>query len=289
MRRWLKKDYWSERLPFYKAVLWISFVTFTISGSAFFGFVYYKHVQELRSSDSKYAIRAVVQNCCGGMILPTSYLTEILNLSADVPFHLYKWNIAEAEKQIQTSPYIKSATIERIAPDTLKINYYSRIPVAIIGDLTNGAIDSEGYLLPRHTQFLESSLPKFVIGVERVQWGEKITTPEVALALELRKMIDKEFPQQKLISVDVSRAFARSAGKRQAVIVFEKEGVNHILRVTANNFPQQLANYKQLVASNKLTTTASTTIDLRLNHLAYLTQGEPNDGVYRDSMDIGKH
>lgn len=281
MNLWLARDYWMERIPFYKAVLWILTSTLVMSGSALFGLMYYKHIQELRTNDYRYAVSAVVQNCCAGVQLPTLYLTEIVNLSADRPYHLYNWNIKEAEKKLKNSPYIKDATIERIPPDTVKISYYSRTPVAVVGDLSNALIDTDGHLLPRHPLIREPVLPEMILGQDKVGWGEKLAAPETTLALQLKDLIDHEFPQMKLKSIDVSRAYARSAGKRQIVVTFEVGENTHILRVTINNYRQQLANYRELIASNQLAGFKSIVIDLRLDHLAYLQdiiiQGEPHD------------
>lgn len=280
MRKWFKKDYWLEPLPFYRAALWIFFTTLLISGSAFFGLIYYKHIQEIRTHDSKYAIRGLIQNCCGGFELPTLYFTEMLNLSADTPDHLYKWVVADGEAAIRKSPYIKSASIERIPPDTVKISYVSRIPVASVADIKDAWIDQEGVLLPQHPLFGEKQLTKFILGMEKPSWGVRMNNPEVVLALQIKKLAEKEFPKQTLSAIDVSRAFARSAGKRQAIVVFEAEGNTHVLRLTAKNYWQQLANYKELLKSGSLASSKFTVIDLRLNHLAYLTQGEPNDGIH---------
>lgn len=281
MRKWFTGVFWLEKLPLYKAVLWILGFTFIVSGSASLSIIYYKHLQDMRTHDAKYAITTIIQQCRSGKELPTDYLAELLSLSVDQPYHLYKWNTGEAEKTLRGSPFIKKAFIEKLPPNTVKITYFARTPVATVGDLDFSLIDREGHLLPALPFYSESSLPKLILGVERVKWGARMIAPEVTLALEVKHALEEGLSNANLEVVDVSRAFARSAGKRQIIVTLKPEGKTRILRLTAQNYLQQLANYQTLAASGKLDPYPSVSVDLRLDHLAYLQpiepEGEKND------------
>lgn len=284
MKKWFTSIYWLEKLPLHKAFLWILSFTFVVSGSACLCIIYYKHLQEVRTHDSKYAITTIVQHCQSGNELPTAYLAELLSLSADRPFHLYKWDAVEAEKSLCNSPYIKKAFIAKQPPETIRITYTARTPIAAVGDISNALIDRDGHLLPEHMFFSKATFPKLILGLDKVKWGAKLTAPEVKLAMQVKELVDQEFPKANLSVIDVSRAYARSAGKRQIIVILKPEDKTHILRLTSQNFPQQLANYRTLAESGKLSDYTSISIDLRLDHLAYLhpveTQGEENEGIH---------
>ncbi len=278
MRKWLGSEWWLERFPLHKAVIWIVTVTLVISGTAFISYSYYHYLQQLRTNDPKYNIQAVIQCCLSGDELPTGYLVELLQLSSDQPDNLYSWNSRLGEKRLKKSPFIKKALISKIAPDTLKVSYHARECVAVLGDFKNALVDKEAILLPRYPMIKEKDYPILFIGGQQPKWGEKIVTQEMKVALDVMQLIKREFPSEVLESVDASRAYARSSGKRQIVVRMKRDEGYHLLRVTADGYLQQLANYRVLLDADKLREKAAIVIDLRVDHLAYLEMIEEERG-----------
>lgn len=263
-------DYWHEHLPIRKALLWIFGITLLISGSATGALFYNRHLQDQRMQDPKYAICSIVQTCKSGPRLPNGYLTEVLELAADRPANLFRWNTQEGERLLASSPLLRRSSIQKIAPNMLAIHYSSRIPLARLGELSDTLIDDEGVFLPDAPFLAAKELPTIYLGTSEVAWGEQDSRAEMALSLALLRLIHNSFPDKVLTSLDVSQAYALSVGKRQVVAVFSGEGGPHILRLTADGYRQQLANYKTLLETRQVSAKQGIVIDLRLDHLAYL-------------------
>lgn len=270
MKKWFTKGYWLETFPLYKALLWIFTITCLISGTAFVALTYYRYLQEMRTSASKFNITTVVAQARSGPELPVAYLIELLQLSSDQPTNLYNWNAKAAEKLLKESPYIRKAAITKMPPDTVLISYSSHVPVASIGDWSGALLDKDGYIIPEHPLIASEKFPKIILGLESIRWGEKLFSPESWVALRLKNLIEKQFGKDHLLSIDVSKAFSRSAGKRQIVVTLDYEGATHFLRITESNYLQQLANYREILDAKKMPEGQSFIIDLRLDHLAYL-------------------
>lgn len=263
-------DYWREHLPIRKALLWIATITCLISGSAAVALFYSRYLQEQRTHDPQYAISSIIQTCEKGPRLPNLYLTELLALATDYPSNLFQWNASEGERLLQNSPLIIKASVQKIAPNTVCVHYATRTPVARLADYSGTLIDSEGFFIP-DAPFLESAkLPLLYLGCRKACWGEKAAGVQTELALVLLRLIKNSFPDKLLASLDVSQAYALSLGKRQVVAVFGAEREAHFLRVTAEGYLQQLANYRMLLETRQISEKQGVVVDLRLDHLAYL-------------------
>lgn len=292
-----------HRISLKKALLWIFFSTLLISGSSFLAFFYYLHVKESRSSDDKYRIIAIVQTCPEKECLKTIYLAELLDLSADRPTNLYQFKTKESEEKLLACPLIKQATINKISPGTIHVDYSLRIPLAFLGDYTNTAIDKEGYAFPFKPFFTPKKLPKIVIGEFESEgealWGKQIKGKHAELAFTLFNEINKRCCNQhcSLVFLDVSKAYLPSYGQRQIVVMLEdrEERIANqrsqlyirprILRLSTENIPEQIANYLVLRSylrqqergdilddSREVVTAKEVVVDLRIPELAFIAK-----------------
>lgn len=286
----------SEKIPFNRAFLWILLSTLLFSGSALMGWLYYLHIREKRLQDDQYRIVAIVQRTPQQESLKTSYLAEWLDLSLDQPINLYQFNTKEAERKLLACPLIKQATIQKIRPGTLYIQYHMRTPFAYLGDYANTALDTEGYIFPVRPFFTPKKLPVIHLGVEGLEgkWGSCLIEQErLKLAFQILKSL-KAWGEESIYikQIDVADAYADSYGQRQVVIALEisPEGTPldessrrlFLLRLNTEHYRQNLANF--FVLRNYLTQwQASKTsqtqgrlaskpviIDLRIPHLAFI-------------------
>ena len=88
------------------------------------------------------------------------------------------------------SPLIKKASIKKIPPGTLYIEYQMRVPLAYLGDYTNTALDEEGYLFPFSPFFTPKKLPIIYLGLQQddAQWGMTLKQDQrLQLAFDLLK------------------------------------------------------------------------------------------------------
>jgi len=289
-------------IPLKKAILAIFFSVLLISGSSFLAFIYYQHLKGKKSRDSTYQIVAVVQTCPHPEGLKTVFLTELLELSIDNPTNLYSFNSKEAQKKLLNCPAIKEASVRKIHPGTIHVDYTLRKPIAFLADFTNTVIDDEGIPFPFKPIFTPKKLPEIYLGMQNsgpLQLGKILQEERMVLAIELLDFLMGCCCDElsTLCSVDVSKAFSLSFGQRQIVIVFEDrlerviEGRHvfciypRILRLDPHHFHQQLSNYLVLRNHLRKLETAQLSaftennpymkaivIDLRLPELAFISK-----------------
>jgi hypothetical protein len=261
-------------MPFSRSLLWILLTTLVVSGSGLMGTLYYMHIRELRLQDKQYHIVALVQNCLQSEPLKTSYLAQLLGLSLDKPVNLYQFDTQEGEQKLLTCPLIKEASIQKIRPGALYIKYQVRVPIAHLGDYSNTAIDSEGYLIPFQPFFTPKRLPVLFLGVEGV-WGKKLEQDRLDLALYFLKKLeglDQGFTYVK--QVDISNAFADSYGQRQIVVLLTSmvNNKSYFLRLNPNEYSQNLKDFLLLKSKMNFNPKSQTIIDFRIPQLAFIKE-----------------
>lgn len=289
----------SKKLSLKQALFTILLSVCFISGSSFLALIYYQHIRDKQKTDSSYQIVAIVQTSPDAEGLKTGYLAELLDLSIDRPKNLYSFNSDEATQKLLSLPVIKNATIRKIRPGTIHVDYTLRRPIAYLADYSNTAIDITGKIFPFKPFYTPKKLPEIYLGEEEgtaaFSWGEVVTGKRKELAfilLGLSTQYCDEFSS--LSCIDVSNAFASSDGQRQIVMLLEDrlprvvDGQTvlciypRILRLRPDNYKQQLGNYLILrsylreqdrlsppPAQGTVQKAKATIIDLRLSELAF--------------------
>ena len=225
-----------------------------------------------RKNDPRFRLSAIVQTGPECEALKTSYLAELLGLAADCPQSLYGFNLKEGMSKLLRCPLIAKASLKRMPPDALYVDYTVRQPVAKLGDYENIGLDREGYLFPLVPFFSPKELPEIYLGLPSFGAGEDdqgrrgglwqtpMDNRHLRLAFEILQSFDgapwKEGLRVKRI--DVSNAFHSSLGQREIVLLTDeelshiKDGVEvvfhlpKILRLAPKHYPQQLANFLTL-------------------------------------------
>lgn len=271
-------------IPFLKALRYIALSVLVVTTLSFTVLGYIGHIKHKQEKVSKYNIVAIVQKNSEVESLKTAYLSEILDLSTDRPTNLYRFDIRKNENKLKRNPLIKEAKIQKIFPATIFVDYTLRLPVAYLADFSNTAIDEEGVLIPFKPFFTPKKLPEIVLGLQTDGgglWGKKLTGEKGELAMEIFKLLRMHFLGDyfALLKIDVSKAYASSYGQRTILVKLEtkreENGVlnisSHLLRLSTNNFKQELANYKAMTPFFETQTKkGETLIDLRVPHLAYV-------------------
>lgn len=285
----------NEKIPLKNALAMLIVITCMISGSASVFFAYFKYIQGQRIHDSKYEIQAIIQASNENEPLKTVYLAELLNLSINKPTNIYRFNTHLAEHQLLLSPLIKKAEVRKIYPGTIHVHYISRVPIAFLVDYANTAIDKDGVIIPIKPFFTPKILPEIYLGLESETiphvLGYPIKTRQLSLAKALLKYLGNHICSDtcQLKRIDVSDAYASSYGQKQIVVVLEEKIEKlknkksllsqhlRILRLTSNNYEQELQNYlvlqRYLAEKLKLKNSEksqSSVIDLRIPQLAFI-------------------
>ncbi|MEM1282454.1 MAG: FtsQ-type POTRA domain-containing protein [Chlamydiota bacterium] len=265
-----------KRLSIVVALTWILSSILLVSGSIYFAYFYYRYTQEEKKADSKYNLLAIVQSSHSNEYLQSEYLAEQLGLSVDSPTNLFSFDCKRGEQQLIRSPLINKASIHKISPGTLFIEYSIRIPIAYLGDLTNTAIDENGVLIPFRPFFTPKSLPTIRLGATFFKpwekghyWGHSVKSNEFSLAKKIIDFFEKENCGY-LKVVDLKRIKSSSLGSREIVITID-DSRKRFIRLPVEKTMKSLEDYQLLHHSllRKMLVTPEV-IDLRLNHQALL-------------------
>lgn len=271
----------SRKIPPKKALLSVLISIIFVSGPFAVLTFYNNYKNAQQKADPAYQITAIVQASNDIETLPTIYFSELLQLSIDRPINIFEFKLHDALKNIMKSPLIKSASVKKIKPGIIHIEYALRKPIAFLGDYTNTAIDSEKVAFPFKPFFTPKRLPSIYLGEDTMMtWGfpiqfdsdqntkncinllcstgaYELINNKIDLAFNILQTLAHNLKDNSLTlcEIDVSKAFAQSYGKRQIVLSFEErkenyfEGApvttlyNHLIRLCPDHLYQQLANY----------------------------------------------
>lgn len=249
-------------IPFKKAMGWVVISTLILSGIPWAIFGIYVYLWSLKMSDPQYEIVAIVQEPRDSDPIKTDFLAELLEISQDRRINLYKFDLTEAKQKLEKFPLIKQAVVKRIFPRILYVQYEIRKPFALLGDISNTAIDQEGYAFPFYPFFSPKKLPVLTLGLKGVVWGEKISEDKLALSKKvLRALKGSE------VKIDTSSGDALSLGEQKIVVTIG----SHFILLDPIDFLDGLRRYQTLLASKEFPIiSGSAMIDLRLPKLAFV-------------------
>jgi hypothetical protein len=246
-----------------QSLTWIVGSALFITGGTYKGHQYYRNKQIPAQT---YLCR-IVQTGPQREALKTTYLAELMRISADRPVTTASFNPAYAQKRLMSCPLIKEAKVKITAPDTVYVDYTVRQPVAWLYDFDNIALDEEGFPFPVSPFFSPKRLPEVYLGIRNFYWGRPLKERNAQLALTILQLLNRLSLQVKRL--DVSNAFQPSLGRREVVLILEEQGFTKALRLTPKNFAQELGNYLEL--RPKLPAVPQI-IDLRIPQLAFIQE-----------------
>jgi POTRA domain, FtsQ-type len=281
----------NSKLPISRAILWILLSTLFISGSAFMGWQYYLHMRGRRLHDDQYRIVALIQSTPQADSLKSVYLAELLDLSIDRPINLYQFNAKEGAQTLRKNPLIKEASIKKILPGTLFIDYQMRVPIATIGDFANTVMDEEGFLFPYRPFFTPKNLPTIYLGLENegCRWGSCVKScSTVQMAFDILCLVEQlQQDQFHLKQLDMTQVQCDSYGQRQIVMMMEEERATQLdhspktvifLRLSVDHAAQDLGNFRTFQKEffetkvGGMATVQERVFDFRIPHLAFIAK-----------------
>lgn len=206
-----------------------------IACGGIFAFLYYSHLYESQRLDPEFNIQFLSHN--GD--LPSHFLEELLELSNDRPLNIHEFDTKSAEKKLKEHPVIRSAKINKALPNSCQIQYSLFQPVALLSDWENGALDSQGRLIPVKPFFNAVGLPQIILGdAKELAWGEKLAMRRVRIALEILESL----PLHELQALDVSRADLPSFGKREIIVILNET----VLRLNPDEWKSGWKNFLKM-------------------------------------------
>lgn len=269
----------AKKLQLRQAVLLIVLSVCLISVPAWSVWLIYRKFFDIRATDPKYNIVAIVQTGPEREGLKTNYLAELLDLSVDRPKNIYQINLKEEQEKLKSFPIIQNAILKRIPPATLYIDYTVRQPISYISDLTNTAIDMEGVLFPFNPFFSPKRLPEIHLGLpQRLSWGDRVEDERLKIAFDILNLFETHLKNKNLgiVRIDVADAIVESLGKKQIVVVLNDDGKQILLRMPCEDYERKFNAFQQVYAKNlKKKSFSKIVIDLRLPDLAFIVDASP--------------
>ena len=180
-----------------------------------------------------------------------------LNFKQD---NLFNLDIAQIRKKIEKISYIKSASVYRILPDTLKINVIQRIPLAYLFKYNSKwLIDEDAVVLNRKSCMkLKYSLAVIKnFECQTIKSGE--TLANLAAAIKLIKLTRYEFQKFKISSISLQ-------DPNKIVFIMIKKPYAYKILIPPNNIKKSLQVLR--FALNKRKGRYKATIDLTYNNQA---------------------
>ncbi len=293
-----------KKLKLSHAIFWIISSTMIFSGMNYYGYTHFKKWKKNRINNEKFNISMVVQTGPEKEQLKTETLIEILDLSVDKPHNLFSFDCEKAEEKLLNCPIIKTATVKKIKPSTLYIDYEIRKPLALIYDFENLAVDNEGFIFPVQPFLSCENLPEIFLNLEEMDesfFNKPIENQGLYLAIDIINIFKTSGFSDlvNLKNIDISRAFLYSYGKKEIILTIEEELLvdknqkqvlcifPRILRLGIKNYMDQLSNYLSLrdkMQKDYLTQIESIkdvennivfdtkVIDLRISKLAFIDE-----------------
>jgi cell division septal protein FtsQ len=252
--------------------MWVVGSTLLITGGTHKALKIYHNKHK---STAHYYLCRIVQTGPQREALKTTYLAELMSVSANRPITVSAFDSMAAEKRLQSSPVIKEAKVKLIEPDTIYVDYTVRQPFAWLYDFDNIALDEEGVPFPVSPFFTPKKLPEIYLGIQNFYWNRPLKERSAQLALTILQLLSRLSLNVKRL--DVSKAYLPSLGRREVVLILDEQGFTKMLRLTPKNFAQELGNYLEL--RGKLPAAAQI-IDLRIPQLAFIEERKTIQEVF---------
>jgi cell division septal protein FtsQ len=249
------------------ATAWIVGSSFFVTGIGYNGIYAYLKYRHARRISPNYYLSRIIQTGPQREALNTTYLAELIDISADYPTPIGRFDPSLAARLLLQSPVINEATVNVIEPNTIHIDYTVRQPLAWLLDFSNTAIDENGYPFPVNPFFSPKNLPEIYLSIDRIAWNQPIEGRSLELAFTILKLLsDMEFTVKR---VDVSQAFAETLGRREIILILADRGYSHFLRLSTKDYMQELGNYLEI---RENLASKSHVIDLRLPQLGFIQE-----------------
>lgn len=223
-------------------------------------------LKSLHAKNEKYLIRKIAST--KQELIPISLLAETIELSVDQPTNLYSFNCEQAIKKLLATHAISEAHITKIKPDILFVDFELRQPIAIVGNLTNTFVDSEGILFPIFPFYTPKRLPEVYLALPTLQeyYGRALSEKK----MQVVRALLQELKGRRVHKIDLIHMDEPTLGRREIVVVVSVKGLKRTLRLDSKDYKEQLENYAAMEKTYFAKENFECIIDLRIPNHAYV-------------------
>lgn len=289
-------------LPIRQSILLILKSIIWVSGTAW-GLVFAWKGLQAYIKGQQFLAKYVVQTGPQKEALPTALLVEVMELSSEPWIALPSINVELLEKKLLHCPVIESASVSKLAPNKLYVDYGLREPLAYLADVPGVALNDKGVLFATKPYLKQELLPTVYLGkfldpywelLRKEQWVEAGALGPLRLSVEVVEALKEMVEPSEILLVDVSKSEELAFGKAELVVCLQDTlpnthayaltpgaelAVVRYLRLDPKRWKEALRQYQLMRPSlwahegqirREGKQLKNMTIDFRLESLAYL-------------------
>jgi len=190
-------------------------------------------------------------------------------------FNVFRLSLDEKKKQVESLPWVRSATLSRAYPHRLAVNVVERTPVAFVNvDGRVKLVDGEGMLLDKPER---ASFDFPVLAGLDAAGGADERRARLALYQEFTRDVSSDAPASGWLVSEVDLA---DPDDLKAVLVQGRESLQ--VHFGHENFRERFHNFVALLPEMQRTSTKIDSVDLRYRNQVVVnpqTTGSPNAGA----------
>ena len=166
--------------------------------------------------------------------------------------NLFSIDIADIRKKIEKISYVKSASVYRVLPDTIKIDIIQRVPIAYLFKFGAKWVVDEDSIVMNRKYCMELKYPLPVIKglkLQTISVGQKISG--LTQALKLIKLTAYEFQNFKISSISLEDprkiTFVMIKNKRAYKVLILRDNIKETLQVLRYALTKKQGRHKPVI------------------------------------------
>ncbi len=166
--------------------------------------------------------------------------------------NLFSIDIANIRKKIEKIFYIKSASVYRVLPDTIRINITQRVPLAYLFKFGSKWVIDEDSIVMNQKYCMKLQYPLPVIKglkCQTIQVGQEM--PGLTQAIKLIKLTTYEFQKFKISSVSLEDpkkiTFIMIKNKRAYKVLIPRDNIKDTLQVLRYALTKKQGSHKPVI------------------------------------------
>ena len=256
-----------QRLPLARALFYIALSVVAIWGTLFFAWWYHDYTLVRRQNSPQYTLKTLSSCSKTQDALSMEQIAGLIGLPEEEPVNLYRIDLSEAKRGLESYPAMKSAKVMRLRPNGLFVEYELRVPYFILLDFENMAVDKEGYPFYLFPIYTPKKIPELYVGLQTIAWNLPIESKEYRCAVDIVTYVEKTYPKDmRLVRIDTHTMHAPSRGAQEIIVVFEKSNRRYFVRLDVREYKTGLKRFLPLAQG----TSGERVVDLRYKGFALI-------------------
>ena len=250
-------------------------------GALFGALWWHSRQQQRRQGDERFTLKRLASRSMTPDRLPLSVIEELLEVNASGPSSVFAIQPEAARRRLLACPAIEQASVWRLLPSTIGVEYALRTPAASLAGLKNIGVDRCGTVFSLFPFYAPKRLPALVLPLPKVKTLAEVQrafrlSKEAPIALRLLEKIQRAVGPHNIVveSLDLTHLSEHSVFRREAVVVLSSlfaRDKRLYLRIGARTILSSLDRLPALCDALFKERFRSGMIDLRYEQMAILS------------------